>query len=391
MKEHERQIEGWPSMRIKNLRIENFRGFGRFEMKSLGRINLIVGANNSGKTTVLEAISILMASGDASVIWSILYQRGETVWIERDEATNVGSSQFEIHRLFHDHHIDNDVYFRILADTDRGEMAMTARIERFSPSTKHDPQGSVPARDEFAGEALPPLLLKLGWSPGPTRETVFPIDRRGGVSAATIRRTARVGERDGFSLRFLPAASPNMGTLTELFGKIANMRESDLVTDWLRVIDPAIERISTTSSIAATPTTQYSARGGILVRLKGIKDWLPIGTLGIGGLRMFALAVNIVHSSKGILLVDGIDVGIHHAIMEDIWKILDSAAKRHDVQVFATTHCRDCYEGLASICRNCDSDNSDVTIQRVERGREEGVGYSERAIIAAAKHAKEVH
>ena len=68
-------------MRIRNLRIENFRGFSRLEMKDLGRINLIVGANNSGKTTVLEAINVLMAGGDAWAIWSILYRRGETVWV----------------------------------------------------------------------------------------------------------------------------------------------------------------------------------------------------------------------------------------------------------------------------------------------------------------------
>ena len=42
-------------MRIQNLRIEDFRGIRRFEMKDLGRINLIVGANNSGKTTTKSA------------------------------------------------------------------------------------------------------------------------------------------------------------------------------------------------------------------------------------------------------------------------------------------------------------------------------------------------
>ena len=67
-----------------------------------------------------------------------------------------------------------------------------------------------------------------------------------------------------------------------------------------------------------------------------------------------------------------------------------SAAKRYNVQVFATTHSRDCYESLVAISGNSDSEHSDVTIQRIERGREQAVAYSERAIVAAAKHAFEV-
>ena len=41
-------------MRIKTLSVENFRSFGRLEMKNLGRVNLLVGTNNCGKTTVLD-------------------------------------------------------------------------------------------------------------------------------------------------------------------------------------------------------------------------------------------------------------------------------------------------------------------------------------------------
>jgi AAA15 family ATPase/GTPase len=41
---------------LKSLKIENFRGFPSFELNKLGRINLLVGKNNSGKTTVLERV-----------------------------------------------------------------------------------------------------------------------------------------------------------------------------------------------------------------------------------------------------------------------------------------------------------------------------------------------
>ncbi|MCA6558504.1 MAG: AAA family ATPase, partial [Pseudanabaena sp. M114S2SP2A07QC] len=44
---------------LKSLKIENFRCFPSFEMQQLGRLNLIVGTNNSGKTSILEAIQLL--------------------------------------------------------------------------------------------------------------------------------------------------------------------------------------------------------------------------------------------------------------------------------------------------------------------------------------------
>jgi hypothetical protein len=322
-------------MRIQNLRIENFRRFRLFWMKDLGRINLIVGANNSGKTTVLEAINVLMSGGDASAIWSILYRRGETVWVERAETRRPGSTQFEIKQLFYDYGISNLAFFRISADTDRGEMAATARIERFSPAAEHNPQGPGLPHNEIAGEAPRPLMLKVAWSPGPMREAVFPIDQRGSISTSTILRTARGAGRDGYPHRFLGPPSPSMESLTALFEKIVHTPERELVTDWLRVAEPAIERTSSAGSGTVESATPSSSRGGIVVQLKGVKGWLPLGTLGLGGRRMFALAVNMVHASNGILLVDEIDAGIHHGVMEDLWKIAETAARRYNVQVFA--------------------------------------------------------
>jgi AAA15 family ATPase/GTPase len=39
---------------FRSIKIENFRGFKHFELQQLGRINLLVGLNNSGKTFILE-------------------------------------------------------------------------------------------------------------------------------------------------------------------------------------------------------------------------------------------------------------------------------------------------------------------------------------------------
>jgi AAA15 family ATPase/GTPase len=43
---------------LRSLKIENFRCFPSFELKQLGRVNLLVGKNNSGKTSILEGINL---------------------------------------------------------------------------------------------------------------------------------------------------------------------------------------------------------------------------------------------------------------------------------------------------------------------------------------------
>ena len=55
---------------ITRLAIENFRGLQQVALEELRRVNLIVGGNDTGKTSVLEALVLLF--GDAAAIRSLL-------------------------------------------------------------------------------------------------------------------------------------------------------------------------------------------------------------------------------------------------------------------------------------------------------------------------------
>ena len=59
------------------IRIDGYRGLGSFRMEGLGRVNLLVGANNSGKTSILECIELLRSAGNPHVLSSIVGRRGE--------------------------------------------------------------------------------------------------------------------------------------------------------------------------------------------------------------------------------------------------------------------------------------------------------------------------
>ena len=61
-----------------SLIVDNYRSFPHFELHGLGRVNLLVGKNNSGKTSLLEAIQVLATRADLKALWTMSNRRGET-------------------------------------------------------------------------------------------------------------------------------------------------------------------------------------------------------------------------------------------------------------------------------------------------------------------------
>ncbi|TMF50677.1 MAG: DUF2813 domain-containing protein, partial [Chloroflexi bacterium] len=62
---------------LNSLEIRNFRGFQDLKIERLGRVNLIVGKNNVGKSSLLEALQIYARRGSPEIIWEILKTRDE--------------------------------------------------------------------------------------------------------------------------------------------------------------------------------------------------------------------------------------------------------------------------------------------------------------------------
>ena len=64
---------------MQSLVINNYKNFENLTLGNLANVNLIVGKNNVGKSTLLEAISIVSANGDVNWIKELLEIRGESV------------------------------------------------------------------------------------------------------------------------------------------------------------------------------------------------------------------------------------------------------------------------------------------------------------------------
>jgi len=376
---------------LKNLTIKNFRCFKHFELQQLGRVNLLVGKNNSGKTSILEAIQLLCSKGNPEPLLEALTNRGEYCWsddIRRER-------ELDICHLFHGHEIELGSEFLILASNDNIENKLFVSIVKQSIASKADSEiesdESTSVVEEFSDNSIE-LGFKFLWTDGNKPENWKHIlSSNGGLSEDYIRRWRFRGKQSKNAAinQYITSSSLTTKNMIELFDQVVLTADEMLVYKALQTIEPKIERIASITYEYESRRTSES-RGGFVVRLADSDQRVPIGSMGDGIWRMLGLALSTVSAKGGVLLVDEIDTGLHFTAMEDMWKLILETAKKLNVQVFATTHNSDCWTSLASIASQEQDTEDGITIQRIEPGKETGVVFTEREIVIAAQRGIEV-
>ncbi len=171
---------------ISSIRIEGYRGFERFEMSGLGRVNLLVGTNNSGKTSVLEAIHLLASAGDPIALWQMLWRRGErlrpTIVTVGDRPVRRGQVELDISHLFFGHGAQLGTAIAITARNHGPE-----RIIRFSIGEMREQQEIL---IEEGNPLASRLTLEIDGSPKPLSERI-PLTRNGGMFSDSIEIPGR--------------------------------------------------------------------------------------------------------------------------------------------------------------------------------------------------------
>lgn len=62
---------------LAGIRIDSYRCFEALTVDGFSRINVIVGANNSGKTALLEAVELVATQCSPKRLWRCLFRRGQ--------------------------------------------------------------------------------------------------------------------------------------------------------------------------------------------------------------------------------------------------------------------------------------------------------------------------
>jgi AAA15 family ATPase/GTPase len=355
---------------LKSLKIENFRGFPSFEMQQLGRLNLIVGTNNSGKTSILEAIQLLLntpVASDYKILGEIITGRSEYVMNDDHQDKNL-----VVRHLFYNHQIDTDSKLAISGKIFSGDQ-IELIISIKNTKTQHADQESL----SFCVNRLIGSI---------EIETPFKLSSEGMISLNILQATTNSFKNINSHIQFVNSSSLNTEKAIELFDKLVLTPEEDLVTQALQIIEPSIKRIA----IISSGKYRYEgSRSGFIIQLFD-NQRIPIGSMGDGMWRMLGLALAIVNAKDSVLLVDEIDTGLHFTVMSDMWKMLWETAKRLNVQIFATTHSNDCWTSLADIANAENPSEDGITIHRIEKGKPNSIVFTERQIAIAAERNIEV-
>ncbi|HRI51870.1 MAG TPA: AAA family ATPase [Pseudomonadota bacterium] len=366
----------------RDLTITGFRGFKHFTMSGLGRLNLLVGNNNSGKTSVLEALLMLMGHGDPMGLGISFLTRGE---VSGEELSEEHRPVFACSHLFHGHVADSGSEFSFSALNDLVHERFTARIQAQPPAGQSRPTRG-PARMQRNVR-----WLQIRFEGKEPFEDGMLLTHQGDWISEDLDRVLDQGKKEpGYpgaaNIEFITTRFLSNQEMIAELGKVLLNPAEQQVVEALRIIEPRLDGVA-----AVPPARRLNSvpdKAGIFVKLRGMERRVPIGSLGDGIWRLLGIALMLVAARNGFLLIDDIDTGLHYTVMADMWKMVQETARRLNVQVFATTHSRDCVEALASIARPETSDGSEVSIQRIEPER--AIAYSESEIVAAAERGIEV-
>ena len=334
------------SDRISKLTITNFRKFSDFTVAGLAQVNLITGNNNTGKSSLLEALHISAANGSFSAIQSTITDRfGAYIHPDHEVAADHISSYLP---LFHGHPriIDCDRPLTIVSQAETGASnTITAEI------IPHDPDAdSYPDRediDDFAikyEEGMTPLLKIT--SNASVRNISFDYQGFHPLSSHTPSNHSSI-------LVTLYSLRSNHHLLT-LWDQIVLTPRQDMVLQALRIIEPEIQAIS--------PREERE----IYVAHSAYNHPVPLKSFGDGVNRIFGIILSLVCAKDGALIVDEIETGLHYSAIEQMWQLIFQLSAELKVQVFATSHSSDCVQAFSKITNQSSTEGALIKLQNIE-------------------------
>ncbi len=358
---------------LDSLYIENYRSLKDFKINHLGRINLFTGKNNTGKSTILEALALYASKGDLSLIYQLLGERGEnyrhTETSKNPTETNIRTLSslftnriisFEEGAAIAIGSIENSL-FRNIRST---EKLITIRFVKYLEEIQKDNQGVTTRRritlENEVEKQFENYKVGLEIRAGKSLYTL-PLDED------RLYRFSYRGLVNNENFQFIRTRNIDREINSKLWDNITLSEKEQFVIEALKIIEPNTERIA---FIEENPRERSA-----VIKLSNTSNVLPLKSLGDGINRILTIILALVNSDNGFLLIDEFENGLHYTVQEQLWKIIFKLSVNLNVQVFVTTHSEDCISGFESILNTPTNnvegklirlDNINGNIQQVE-------------------------
>ncbi|MFI5380882.1 MAG: ATP/GTP-binding protein [Tepidisphaerales bacterium] len=298
---------------LDTINIERFRGIRALCLEDLGKVNIFVGTNATGKTSVLEAIS--MIANPTAVQWLVTLSQ----WREMPPPSRANDDTLRV--FFYDLDVSQPVKFEFTLDGQQNSLLVEGIAGGTVVSTAADTHSA--AASPMATEPLTELRgVKLVYRrPGEnaveSRLNLIEV----GFQAEAGSGVQRLG---AFHVHARRASSP--GETARLLTSLYETKREGELLELLRRVDPRITRL--------WPGVRNS--GPTVMVDVGLARSLPMNVLGDGFCRVALMVTGLLSGDARLLIVDEIDSGLHHSIMHSVWEGIIGIAG--DKQVFCATH-----------------------------------------------------
>ena len=374
------------AMALPSLDIRQFRAFRHLEIERLGRVNLITGKNNVGKTCLLEALWLYASRGSPSRVFQLLEWRDEIGYSSVQSALDgTPDNERAVRYLYHGRAELLAIQEPIAIGPRRSpSRRLTVAIEwaAFSPAEPDRRELEILDPDEYDTAENPVLVLVVQL----------------GTRAPTIHRLDGYFDRRGFRLPWKPLADEIPCSFLTADGldaqEFSHMWDTVALTDMeeevlgaLSIIEPDVRRVNLVGDAR-------SSRGRIpILRLGSLPDPVPLQSMGEGMNRLFGITLAMVNAKDGILLIDEVESGLHYSVHHQMWEQIIEVASQLNVQVFATTHSWDCIEAFQQAVQDA-HDQEGLLVSLREKRREPGhvvsVLFDEAELAVAAREDIEI-
>jgi predicted ATP-dependent endonuclease of OLD family len=312
---------------LDSLEIKGYRCFEHLTIEKLGRVNLIVGKNNVGKTALLEALWIYANPDDPEILRKIVFDRNETTISENMSHESLKEYGVAYRNLFfnrpplpHRNQGKRDSPYFFISQVTNNTDYLEEKFLNLDEITDRVEQAKT--FDELFVEAASSKTTFVHYQHsfdfGSPQVSFFPRKNR---DIANL---------------FVSSSGINIDKQVEFWDSITLTPLEDDVINALHILLPELKRID----FIGYPSG--SKNRVPIVRVSNEKERVPLKSFGEGMSRLLGISMALVQCQNGMLFIDEIENGLHYSVLLNVWRLIFKTARDLNVQVFAATHSSDC-------------------------------------------------
>ena len=299
---------------FKNLEIKNFRGIEHLTIDNFSRVNVFLGQNSSGKSSVLESIIMLMGMSNPDLPQIINTIRGRNF-----------SSFSDLSYLFRNGDLKTkpEITAKLMDDTRRYlslEMAY-----KFDEKSQGDFQnGQIPTSETKTFLNTLRMLFEVEYDSETKR---YECGITVGQNGMTTGKKMADNYMEKNSVAFIPADLASGNPVNDLVELIKRKRKG-YVLEMMQKFDSRITAVEILNNAA-------------YIGLEGIDQLMAVNMMGDGMRRYLNIVAASANPMNNILSIDEIDNGLHYSAYKKLWEAIFALAVSTNKQVFVTTHSKE--------------------------------------------------